>query len=71
MAVLARLNHRPTRPANAVGDIAIVESHAFLRNAIEVRRFIDFAAVARQRLVRVIVGEDEQDVWFLSRLRQR
>ena len=62
MAVFARLDHRPARPADRVRHKRPVEPHPFLRHAVDIRRLVAAAVVGADRLIAVIVGEDEQDV---------
>ena len=62
MAVLARENHRPARPADGVGDVAIVEPHPFMGETVDIWCLVDPRAVGADRLIGVIVGEDEENV---------
>src|SRR5262245_41126348 len=62
MAVFARLNDRATRPADRVRHKRPIEPHPFLRNAVDIRRFVAAAVVCTDRLIGVIVRENEEDV---------
>ena len=48
--------------ANRVGTEAVVEAHATLRDAVEVGRPVDAAAIATHGVRRVVVGHDEEEV---------
>lgn len=65
MAVFSSQQHRPARRANGIRAKTPVEAHTLVGDAIEIRRVIDAAAVAAQRLERVVVGHDEEDVGAL------
>lgn len=56
------------RRADAVGDVAVVEAHALVGDAVEVGRAVDAGAVARDGLGRVVVRHDEDDVGAAWRL---
>ena len=62
MAMLAGENRRPTRRADRVTDEAVLEEHPFVRESIDVRRLVEHRAVGADRVRRVVVGEDEEDV---------
>src|SRR5262245_41541302 len=72
MAVFARLNDRATRTADRIRDKRPIEPHPFLRNAVDIRRFVAAAVVSTDRLISVIIGKDEKDVRaFIGGLRNR
>lgn len=62
VAVLAREDDGPHRPADGVGDVALVEAHAFAGKAVDVGRLVDLRPVRADGLVRVVVAVDEEDV---------
>ena len=66
MAVFSSEDDGPAGSADRVGAEAVVKSHAPLGDAIEVGRFVDFAAVATHGVRGVVVGHDEDDVWFFG-----
>src|SRR5205823_861921 len=55
-------NGGPAGRADRVGDEALREAHAFLREAVEVRRLVDLAAVSADGVGGVVVGHDVEDV---------
>ena len=64
VVVFARLNHCAARAADGVRHEAAVKDHAFLRQPVDVRRFVElpFLLVGTDGLISMIVGEDENDV---------
>jgi hypothetical protein len=62
MRILARQNHRTTRRANRIRDEGIRKPHPFPREPIQMRRFDELAAIRTDRVRRVIVSHDEDDV---------
>ena len=64
VAVFARENHRPRWSANGVGHQAAVKAHALFGQAVDTRGLIDLRSVGANRLVGMVVREDEHDVWF-------
>jgi len=48
--------------AQRVGAEAIIEAHAAVGDAVEVRGFIDLRAIATHRVCGVVVGHDEEYV---------
>jgi hypothetical protein len=67
--VLAGLDHRAARAADGVRHQAAVKTHPFLRDAVHVRRFQQFPAVAIRAngLRGQVIAEDENDVRHLRR----
>src|SRR5690606_15025524 len=58
--------------AHRGGDEALVEADALVADAVHVRRLQDLVAVDAQRVLRLVVGHDEDDVGrALGRLRRR
>ena len=58
--------HRgPPRRAEGIGDEAIVETHAFVGQPIEVRRVENLVAVAAHHRRNMVVGHDVEDIWAL------
>jgi len=62
VAVLAGKNRRAARGANRIDDETIREPHSGGGDAVEVWRLVDFASVTTQRVRRVVIGENEEDV---------
>ena len=48
--------------ADAVVDVAVVEAHSFLGEAVEVRGVVYAGAIAGESFAGVVVGHDEEDV---------
>ena len=72
MAVLAGQDHGPARSANRVRHQSPVEPHPLSGDPIQVGRVVDHRAVCAERLIGMIVRENEEDVGpFLSRWEQR
>src|SRR6185436_2944795 len=65
-AVLVRVEAgqgcRPARRADRVGDEEVAEQHALAREPVDLRRLVDARAVGGDRVRRVVVGHDEDDV---------
>lgn len=61
-------NGRARRCADTVGDVAVIEQHAFVRDPIQIRGIVDAGTIARDRLAGVVVCHDEYDVGRLLRL---
>src|SRR5688572_15108257 len=71
MAVLARQYRSTTGGANRVRDKAVVETHSFASDAVNLRCLVDLAPVGADRMRSVIIGHDEKNVGRLSfRLRE-
>jgi hypothetical protein len=51
VAVLARLDDRPAGPADRVGDVAVVETHALFGEPVEVGRLVELQPIGRHFLV--------------------
>ena len=68
MAVFAGHHRRAARPADGIGNQAAVEPHPLARDPVEVRRLNELAriVVGTDRLIRVVIGEDEDDVRSLG-----
>jgi hypothetical protein len=64
MAVFAGQNYSPAGCANGICAKAIVEAHTFSGEPVEVRRFVDFAAVAAYGVRGVVIGHNKYDVWL-------
>ena len=62
VAVLASLNHSSTGATNRVGHIAALKSHSPFRDSIHVRCYYSRRIVGTERLLAVIIGENENDV---------
>jgi hypothetical protein len=62
MIVRAGQNRRAARRADRVGAEATIEPHAASRDPVQVRRFVDAAAVATHCMGGMVVGHDEEDV---------
>ena len=62
MIVRPGQDRRAARRADRIRAKAIVEAHAFVREPVQMRRLVDAAAVGADRMRRVVVGHDEQDV---------
>jgi hypothetical protein len=70
--IFAGENARAARGANGIHGEAIVKTQAFVREAVEMRRLVDLAAVSADGVGRVIVRHDEENVrtrarWGFSR----
>lgn len=64
MRILARLNHRPHRTTNAVGNVTAIEADSLFGDAVNIGCLVDLGTVTTDRLISVVVGKDKQDVWF-------
>ena len=62
MAVLTRQNHRPAGGADGIRTKAVVETHAFVGDPVEIRRLINLAAVAAHGVRGVIVRHNIDDI---------
>ena len=69
VAVLSGEDGRTRRPADRVRHHAAVKAHAALGDPVDVRRLeqLPFVTVGADGLIRVIVGEDEDDVRLAGR----
>ncbi len=67
MAVLAGQDYAAAGRANAIGAKTVVEPHAFLGDAVQVRSLIDAAAVGADGVRRMVVRHDVEYVWPLTR----
>ena len=65
VTVFAGENGRAARGANRIDHETIAEAHPFFRNAIDVGCFVHLAAVGADRVRRMIVRHDENDIWPL------
>src|SRR5438552_1875785 len=63
VAVLSRQNRRATWRANRVHCKTIREPHSLFGDAVQVRCLINPAAVATERVRRVIIRHDKNYVW--------
>src|SRR5688572_5318591 len=68
MAVLARQNRSTTWSANRVCDKAVVETHSFASDSVNLRCLVDLAPVGADRVRSMIIGHDQKNV---GRLRPR
>ena len=65
MPVFTRKNRRAARSAESIGHIALFKKHPFARQLIDmrgVRHVFEQATIRPDRLIRVIITEDEKDV---------
>lgn len=62
MAVLSCQNDGATGSAYRVGNEAIFEPHSFRSDAVDVGCFIAVRSISADRLVPVVIREDEEDV---------
>lgn len=62
MVVFARKNRGPARTADRVRHQAAIETHALLRYSVDIRRLKKLGVVGADRLVSVVIGENEQNV---------
>ena len=62
MTVLSRQQRGAARPAQRIGDEAILESHSLGGDAVEVGRLVDSAAMAAHGVAGVIIRHDVNDV---------
>lgn len=62
VAVFAGEDRGPAGAADRIDAKAIFESHAGVRQAIQVRRLVHAAPVGADRVRRVVVAHDEEDV---------
>ena len=70
--VLARLDRRTARPANAVGHIAAIKAHPGPGNAINIWRLVQApATVGADGLVGVVVTENEENIRLFGRAQNR
>ena len=69
VAVLAGLDHGAARAADGIGDVAAVEAHALVGDAVHVRGGHARRIVGTERLLTVVIGKDEDDVGPLIRRR--
>ena len=51
-----------TGPADGVGDITFLEQHALICQPIHVGRGVDLRTISADRVRRVVISEDEQNV---------
>lgn len=65
MTVLPSQNDCATGAADGVGDITLLEKHTFICQPIHVRCGVDLRTISADGVRRVVIGEDEQDVWPL------
>ncbi len=66
MTVQPCQDHSATGPANTVGAERVPKQHAFRRQRIDARRGIQLCKrrpISPNRMGRVIIAEDEEDVW--------
>ena len=62
MAVLSCQNDGAAGSAYRVGNEAIFESHSFRSDAVDVGCFVAVRSISADRLVPVVIREDEEDV---------
>ena len=67
--VFAGQDDGAARTADGVGDQGAIEAHAFLGEAVDVRGLVQLTGVTvgADRLVGMVIGEDEHDVGLLGR----
>ena len=69
MVVLTRQNDGATRTANRIRAKAITERHALSSQLVNVRRWIDIfepTVVRTNRVRRMIIGKNKQDIWAVG-----
>ena len=66
VAVLARENGGPAGAADRVANEGTIETHAGVGNTVDVRCLVDLGTVGADRLIGVIIGEDEDEVRALG-----
>ena len=57
---------RPGRGANRIGDVAALEGHSLLGDAVEVGGLDQFRPIGAYGMGGMIIGEDEEDVGRLG-----
>src|SRR5438105_5857047 len=62
MAVFPRENRSAAWSANGINDETVHEPHPLPGNAVNVRSFIDLAPISADRMGRMVIGHDEQNV---------
>ena len=62
MTVLPSQDDRATGTADGVGDITFLEQHALICQPIHVGRGVDLRTVSADRVRRVVISEDEQNI---------
>ncbi len=60
--MLSGKDHGAARSTDGVGDEAIIEAHALVGDSVEVWRLVAVGSVGADRLVGVIITEQQQDV---------
>ena len=73
VVVLPRQHARPAGPADGIGHQAAVEPHALPGQPVDVRRLVELArvTVGADRLIGMVIREDEHDVGFVGRRSER
>ena len=70
LAIVKRMptgkNDRPGRGANRIGDVAALEGHSLLGDAVEVGSLDQFRPIGAYGMGGMIIGEDEEDVGCLG-----
>lgn len=62
MIIRSSQDRRPRRGTDRVGNIAVVELHPLRGKPVNVGGVVDASAVGTDRLGRMVVGKDEDDV---------
>ena len=65
MTVLPGQDDRAAGAADGVGDITFLEEHPLIRQPIHVGRGVDLRTVSADRVRRVVISEDEQNIRLL------
>jgi len=60
-------NGGPTGPADGVADESLLETGAAFGESVDIGRFNDGVSVAAESANRLVVSEEEDDVWLFSR----
>ena len=63
MGIQTRHNRRPARSAHRLGDVRVLENERPISDAVQIRRFDPIVAVASERILALLVGEDDENVW--------
>ena len=66
VAVLSRLNHRPTGSTNGIRHIATIEHHPFFRQSVHVWRRNTLGVIRTQCLLAVIIGEYKNNIGTIA-----
>src|SRR5688500_5873352 len=63
MTIFSRENRCTARRADRILDKTIAEAHPLFRQPVHIRRHVDLAPVSADRMRRVIIRHDEQNIW--------